>query len=81
MDLFIFLHSLKSLDEADKLKTFESEKKPVDIGFPAMRLTRSEETKMKAEHRAKLKNNPQIEKLARNLQCKIINLRISSTQN
>lgn len=58
------------LGEADKKKQFEAEKKSVDIGFPAMRLSRSEETQMRIEYRSRLKNNPQLEKLSRNLQCK-----------
>lgn len=48
----------------------------MDIGFPAARLSRSEETKMKMEYRAELKKNPQIEKLSRNQQCKNFNLSV-----
>lgn len=58
------------LDEAEKQKKFEKEKKPVDIGFPAVRLSRSEETKLKLEHRQYLKNNSEIERLSRHLKCK-----------
>lgn len=58
------------LGEEDKRSMFEEEKKPVDIGFPAARLSRSAETKLKMEQRQHLKKNPEIEKLSRHLQCK-----------
>lgn len=58
-------------DEAEKLKRFEDEKKAVDIGFPAARLSRAQETKLKMEHQKQLKNNPEIERLSRHLKCKL----------
>lgn len=58
------------LVEEQKKATFEAEKKLVDIGYPVARLSRTEETKLKTEHRQKLKNNPEIERLSRRLECK-----------
>lgn len=57
--------------EEEKRKQFDAEKKAVDIGYPVARLSRSEETKLKTEHRQKLKNNPEIERLSRHLKCEI----------
>lgn len=57
--------------EEEKKKQFEAEKKAVDIGYPVARLSRSEETKLKTEHRLNLKNNPEIERLSRHLKCEI----------
>lgn len=56
--------------EGEKRKQFEAEKKAVDIGFPAVRLSRAEETKLKSEHRQQLRKNTEIEKLSRHLKCK-----------
>lgn len=56
--------------EEERRKQFAVEKKPVDIGYPAARLSRSEETKLKTEHRKNLRNNPEIERLSRHLKCK-----------
>lgn len=56
--------------EENKKKEFEDEKRPVDIGFPAARLNRSEETKLRLQYNNQIKNNPEIEKLARHLKCK-----------
>lgn len=54
---------------ADKRKRFQDEKKAVDIGFPAARMSRAEETKLRMEYRQQLKDQPEIEKLSRSLQC------------
>lgn len=56
--------------EAEKVNRLKNEKKAVDIGFPAARLSRSEETKLRIEQQKKLKNNPEIEKLSRHLKRK-----------
>lgn len=58
-----------SVEEQKKAK-FQGEKKLVDIGYPVARLSRAEETKLKTEHRQNLKNNPEIERLSRRLECK-----------
>lgn len=63
------LKSFNSLDDNDKKKEFEEEKKPVDIGFPTNRLSRSVETKLRLEHREKLKKDSEMEKKARLLKC------------
>lgn len=60
---------LNILGEKKKRQRFVEEKKSVDIGFPAHRMLRSEETKLKAEHRQKIKLDPEIEKQSRKLQC------------
>lgn len=59
------------LGENRKRQKFAEEKKSVDIGFPAHRMLKSEETKLKAEHRRQIKSNPEIEKQSRKLQCKL----------
>lgn len=53
-----------------KRQLFEAEKKAIDIGFPAARLSRSEETKLRSEYRQYLKKNSEIEKNSRHLKCK-----------
>lgn len=58
------------VDEEEKKKQFEEEKKAVDIGFPAARITRAEAANLKSEHRKMLQSNPEIEKLSRHLKCK-----------
>lgn len=55
--------------EEKKRKKFEEEKRPVEIGFPAVRLSRSEENKLRFELRSKLKENPEFERKARKLDC------------
>lgn len=66
-----FLFEIHSISvEEEKLKKFEEEKKTVDIGFPPARMSRSEETKLKLEHRQNLKKNSEFEKLSRYLKCK-----------
>lgn len=67
IDFGIYFHPT---GEADHQKKFEEEKKLVDIGFPAARLTRQQETKLRMEFQKQIKNNPEIEKLARHLKCK-----------
>lgn len=56
--------------EENRKKEFEDEKKPVDIGFPAARLSRTDETKLRIQHKSQLRTNAEIEKLARHLKCK-----------
>lgn len=56
--------------EENRRKEFETERKPVDIGFPAARLSRSEETKLRIQQQKQIKTNPEIEKLARHLKCR-----------
>lgn len=58
------------LGEANRKKQFEVEKKLVDIGFPAARKSRTEETKLRMQLQKEIKENPEIEKLARHLKCK-----------
>lgn len=62
--------SFHRTDEAERDAKFVEEKKLVDIGFPAARLSRQEETKLRIELQKQLKKNPEIEKLARHLKCK-----------
>lgn len=59
------------LGERKKKQKFVEETKAVDIGFPANRMPRSEESKLRSEHRRKIKSDPEIEKLSRKLQCKL----------
>lgn len=56
--------------EAERIREYEEEKKLVDIGFPAARLSRQEETKLRIEYQKQVKHNPEIEKLARHLKRK-----------
>lgn len=56
--------------ENEKVQQFVEEKKMVDIGFPAHRLSRAEETKLKMNYRQKIKENPNIERQSRKLECK-----------
>lgn len=56
--------------EANRKKEFEEEKRAIDIGFPAARLSRTDETKLRMQYQNQIKNNPEIEKLARHLKCK-----------
>lgn len=56
--------------EANREKEFEEEKRAIDIGFPAARLSRTDETKLRMQYQNQIKNNPEIEKLARHLKCK-----------
>lgn len=71
----IFFHFIENnliffeLGEEEKLKKFEEEKKPVEIGFPAVRLSRSEENKLRFELRQQLRDTPELEKKARKLEC------------
>lgn len=57
--------------EKERKQKFVEEKKLVDIGFPAHRISRAEETKLKAEHRRKIKSDPDIERRSRKLERKI----------
>lgn len=68
---FVNYNKLNVLGEKKNKERFVEEKKLVDIGFPAHRMLRSEETRLKAEHRRKIKCNPEIEKKSRKLQCKL----------
>lgn len=44
--------------------------KPVDIGFPSLRLTKAEQIAIKSQHFKQQKANATLEKLARAKQCK-----------
>lgn len=66
-----FLNVL-SLCFAEEYAVDEELVKPVDIGFPALRLTRAEQIAIKAEHFKQQKSNESLEKLARTKQCKSI---------
>lgn len=55
--------------EEKQRSEFVEEKKNVDIGFPAHRLTRSQETELRIAHHKHLKQHPELEIKARKLQC------------
>lgn len=44
--------------------------KLVDIGFPALKVSRSETTKLKTEHFKQIRSDPNYERLARTEKCK-----------
>lgn len=46
--------------------------KPVDIGFPPLRLTKAEQTAIKSQHFKLQKSNENLEKLARTKQRRFI---------
>ena len=55
--------------EEQRRSEFVEEKKNVDIGFPAHRLTRSQETELRIAHHKHLKQHPELEIKSRKLQC------------
>lgn len=64
---FLLLNFVESKEEKQK---FVAEKKLVNIGFPAARMSKSEETKEKIEHRKRQKSDPEFERLSRRTECK-----------
>lgn len=57
--------------EEQRKSKFVEEKKNVDIGFPAHRISRSQETDLRLAHHKHLKEHPELEVKSRKLQCRL----------